>query len=489
MGFIQGLSAGNSQAGNRNFQVAIAPPMQTSYADIKPRPIVQMRGGGGAPKKEMNPAAIHQEAAAMVLRDKELDLQKKQVELEQLKEVNRQMKEVNRQTNESAGKAAIQKEYEEGIGRAKDWQGATDRQEKAWKDTQKAQKDTQREAYNKAMAGLLTGNGEAMKNFINQFGDPNTNVDDVVPSPDGKGGVIVVPAKGKDGKKKPSMAFDSFEQFHNAFGFFLHPDSEDIVKKGVKGAEGETKLSPDDISKIDERASKQWDEDNKDVVKGKITDAQAKDKQTFITNNRNNVIAQSAAASRSKGAIQGPKPVAGTGTEGAGQKDASQTFTDPGTGRKLVKFTDGGVDVYDKSGKFLGGKDATGKATTTPKAKEATFDYGTGRGGALGEGMPEQEQGAIEKPTPSENPEILDKYLHRKAGKTKQTGKTEEEKNMEFEKFVENQAEIPVKLKEVFRLMNEGKSGYDALSESFLNDDETRKKAESNSSDTSDEGY
>jgi hypothetical protein len=385
MGFIQGVTAGAAiRDRNRDLYRPTNPAL--SYAAITQEPQA-MRGHNqlGTPPEEqpmgMNPSAIHRRAAEMVLQEKEMDLQKTALEVEKLKEANAMAKDTRRRAIEQEPfdrQKQIDEEYGRGMARAKDWQGAQDRQAAA-------QKDTQRQAYKQAMAGLFMGNGEAMKDYINQFGDPKTNVEDVFMSPDGSGQVVIRPAPDKDGNRKKDMAFDSLEQFHRGFGLWVDPDSAEKIKQAKGSGDAETKLSPKDAAKMSNDAKKNYI-DSLNLVPGKeLSSEQRKEMEAIGAKAIKEAEAQSRAVNEKKGAIKGPKAVGGktTVTKGTKPQDVPGAKLSPKDGNYYIPDP-------DRKGKYIL-LEPEGTSIATEKSK-------TPAGGERVKGkMPEKDGGAIAK--------------------------------------------------------------------------------------------
>lgn len=338
----------------------------------------------------MNPAAIHRQAAEMVLKEKEMDLQKSAMELEKTKALTALAQEQTKSEAQRRGVAieqepfnrqtAIDTEYKRRVTQGQeDWAAGETRLAA----TDKWRKDQQRDDYKRSMAGLFQGNGEAIKNYINKYGDPNTNVDKIEFAPDGTGGLIVTPTPGKDGKPTKPMFFSDPQKFHDAFMFFMHPDSSAMIQQGGKGGEGETKLSPADAGKIANDAKKNAMEGMGLMPGVKASAEQEKQLDAIGAKAVADATAQSQAASgvrRGGPAIQAPKAVPGTGTEGAGQGTATdivRTGVDKKTGRPVQQLADGRVVFADVRSPIAGKtKQPEGKTKETPgktnQPKEST---------------------------------------------------------------------------------------------------------------------
>ncbi len=310
MGFATGIALGQRQGVLDDEPLRNARPA-LAYAAVT-RPSYAMRGHNqlGTPQQAFNPSAIHQRAAEMVLQEKEMELQKTALEVERMKQANALLAEgtktarSNREIGESqASAAAIEKDYQAGMGRSKDWQGAQDRQLEAGK-------DIQRQDYKKAMAGLFQGNGDAMKNYINRYGDPNANVDSIQFNPNGSGEILVTPSASKDGKKQKAMAFKDLEQFSTAYAMFLHPDSAGMLAQAKSPQKALTIKEAADIRlKGEEEAAKTIG-----LMPGtEPTPAQAKAIKAAGQEAINNAIATAGAVGKEAGGILrgGPKQVEG----------------------------------------------------------------------------------------------------------------------------------------------------------------------------------
>jgi hypothetical protein len=444
MGFISGLAIGQREEQIGSGLLRSANPV-ASLAAIS---AARSRGGGGggrAPRQNINPSAIHQKAAEMVLEEKRLENERIQAQINlfnaQANTANQTRRRKALGIDETADQfttrreGEINTEYDAGIKRSKDWQGAQDRQLEAGK-------DIQRQDYKKAMAGLFQGNGDGMKNYINRYGDPNANVDSIQFNPNGSGEILVTPAKGADGKEQKAMAFKDLEQFSTAYALFLHPDSAGMLSQGTKGNNAGLNLSPDDISKIDERSAKQWDEDNKDIVKGPLSKEDQAKKQDFIVTNRNSAIAL---ASRGQGAVLrgGPKQVEETGAPAKTGPTVVKSGVDKKTGKRVNMMSDGTIVPAD-----------------APPA-------GTGSGGYFNDEA--AQPGAI------------------KGGASATSQKIGKPKVEDLNRQVEEQKKIPGRLAVAGELMNKGKSAYDAFKEAFGDEFEEKEKESDNA--RSDEDY
>ena len=387
MGFIQGVTAGAAiRDRGRDLYRPTNPAL--SYAAITQPPRAM---GGNIDLRQpeeplsMNPSAIHRRAAELVLQEKEMDLQKTALEVEKLKEANAMAADNRRRAIEKEPfekSAMIEGQYQD---RLKGIQ--TDE-----KITQDRKQQMQAEDFKKAMMGLHMGDGEAIKNFVNQHGDPSTNVDSVVFDPSGSGQVIVKPS----GSDKP-MLFDSPEALYKGLLFWMDPQSAKVIadrtKGQKKGAEDEDKLikTRNAIRKgLETEYNKQFN------PTGMGLSEDAPDQNTWMREQYKEITGSDwdteIEEKSTKGAIQPPKKVAGEKGADVGKTTVKgpQTGGDQPPVQGAVKSPkDGNWYVKDANGKWnLIEPEGTSIATE----KSETPAYGERVKGK----MPEKE-GAIAK--------------------------------------------------------------------------------------------
>jgi hypothetical protein len=475
MGFIQGVAAG-AAIRDRNTDLYRPTNPALSYAGITEAP--RAMGGrnvlGSPPEVDlggMNPAAIHQKAAEMVLREKELDLAKTQALVDltnaQAGAINQKRRSdiLNQPTADEwlAGRnKQIEGEYQDrlkGIATGEAMTNArTDR--------------VQEEDFRNAMFAAHTGNGEAVKEYINRYGRPESRVADIQFSPNGNGEVLVR----FEGQDKPAF-FASPEQLYKGLLFWTSPQSKKAVAgltSGTKGT-GTTKtgtedqtVAPEKMATIRDKAVKEWETRNPSVNLEKLTPEQQKDLDDFIKKYASEVGAEGAGAIHKPGLRRSTPQEVAKATGGKKKPIGTVQFTKDGKKVKRTYFSDGSVDEGGEGEKTAPGKlevVRTGKNKETGErvvqlsdgsvVPEKEFDYGNPR-------RPEDVPPDEEQTTASLNPEILDRYLHGSNAKGAISNPAED-----LNAIAESARQRPAKLKEVAKLMNEGMSAYDAFKQVF----------------------
>jgi hypothetical protein len=321
----------------------------------------------------------------MVLQEKEMDLQKTALEVEKLKLANQATQDTNRRAIEREPferSAMIEGEYQNRLK-------GIEADEKITKERKQA---AEAEDFKRAMMGLHMGDGEAIKNFVNQYGDPSTNVDSVAFDPSGSGQVIVKPS----GSDKP-MLFETPEALYKGLLFWMDPQSAKVIAdrtKGTKKTEDEDKLIK---TRNAIRKGLETEYDKKFNPTGMGLEEGAPDRDTWMRDQYKEITGSDwdteVEEKGKKAAIQPPKRVAGEKGADVGKttvKGAKTAGDEPPVAGAQKSPKDGNWYVKDKNGEW-NLIEAEGESIATEKSETPAY------GERLKGKMPEREGGAIAK--------------------------------------------------------------------------------------------
>lgn len=301
--------------------------------------------------------AIHSQAAQAVLEEKKLDLEQRKVAIEEAKLAEQQA------TGAIARSQAIDAGYQKEVEGIR----GTEKYDK--------EKDLMRrkDSMPQLMQGIYGKNPAIVKDWINQYGNPQAKIQDVqfaTPEIDPKNpdGVMVTYENGS------TSFFKDTKDFYKGFIAWMDPKVEESLREGeikeretkVKESEAETKritalnktgMSDKEYADAYSKAVKAYNDTYKvDSISGKRA-ADAPDQQTYVDAYMDRVAStkKRTSAISEEGAPQAkqPKPETGPGMKGY-QEFKSRD------GRVKRVYPDGREVVFDKNGKKLGER-VTGK--------------------------------------------------------------------------------------------------------------------------------
>lgn len=278
-------------------------------------------GGGGRgavnpPAGGLDPNGIHRRAAEMALEEKSLEVEQQRLQNEK----SRQAIQAADILNKTAEQERINNQYKGDMAVSEDWR--------------KRGREQEENAFNQAMLGVHMGDPNAVKTFINQFGSPTSNVQDIIFGPPDDPGVIV---KYEDGK---SSLFKDKEEFQRGFMFFMSPKLREAMEKKKTTGTSKQEMSPGQAADLDVKARKAYKEEFTDIA-GE-TRADAPDKEAWIE--------------------AWKKDQTETAAKTASPKQGSAIAPTPPAAPKNLRATPGAVEVPPKQ----------------PNKREGVDPYGTG---------------------------------------------------------------------------------------------------------------
>ena len=368
MGFAQAIALGerDAQTYAPRFS-AIDQPRMYSGNTLSRQPFASSPSGP-LTSGNLNPAEIHRQAAEIALTEKALENERTRAEIEL---INEQTSAIRRKRENEPTDTYHQrsKDIESGYQERLKSIGAEEAMQQGRED------QAQADDFRSAMMGVHLRDANAVKNFINKYGDPQTNVADVIFGPENDPGVIVAY---EDGKKS---YFKDAEQFYRGFMFWMDPKAEKIIGERTKrekeeGKEEEKKVM--DRAKIWNDLDKTYDSRFEDPAGN--TKPDAPDRDTWKAQEFERITGRKwERPVRGDGAIKKPEKAAEASPEaehGKGKPPvAGAVWSEP----RQAWF------VKDKKGKWNRIVGDNEVRLGRRKEGEEAFDYGSGKGSPEGD--------------------------------------------------------------------------------------------------------
>lgn len=335
------------------------------------------RSSAGRAAGRPSAADIAEGAAEMSLKQRELDLKDRELAIAEREQAETEREGINKRYQERMNQA--QSRYMKDVafpqemaikGRAQDVSeraqteaeaaGAYTREQGRKAMTMKEDEQQLRKDYSIAQWGLANKNKDAILQFFDKHGDPNTSIDDIqfsppvsydergnpIPNPNDPDGMLVY----YTGQEKPQYFADRGQFMQGLMGWVAPDVLKEMAKYGQKaGKEAYTKEK--DLVKLRQAAEKQYKSDP-DIynVAGEKREG-APTLEEYTKNYIARMTGTNAAPAPEQGGTMAPA------AEGAEKTTTSRrnykTMRDPNTGYTVRKYADGSYELYDNQGRLM----------------------------------------------------------------------------------------------------------------------------------------